>query len=90
MGWGKRVVGQGVRRMPIQHSTIQQKEGAGGTWLAGWLAGWQAGSREESVEAHKAPGAAALDGVGEAHRHGQQGSHLQRHAVDVAVGMAAV
>jgi hypothetical protein len=38
MGWGKRVVGQGVRRMPIQHSTSRQKEGAGGTWLAGWLA----------------------------------------------------
>ena len=33
-------------------------------------------SREEGVVAHKAPGPAALDGVGKAHRHGQQHLHL--------------
>lgn len=34
-------------------------------------------SRKEAVEAGKAPRAAALDGVGEAHRHGQQRLHLR-------------
>ena len=71
-----------VRQLRAHANTIQQSSSSSRqqSERAGICLGWLGSSREKAMEAHKAPGAAALDGVGEAHRHGQQGSHLQRHA----------
>ena len=60
VAWFEVVGGRGARTQPGIHSQPNPSTG----------------SREEAVVADKAPGAAALDGVGKAHRHGQQHLHL--------------